>query len=207
MLIPIHDEMMREALSRRFSLCALEVMIAANLKQDAWRGQIGHDEYHFDNNAIDKGNRYIVEQRSCVIASLHAPDLLSAWTAFGRLLHTAQDFYSHTNYISMWLDQHKGTPPPPFEIDPVQEDLLRTPRLHSGKIYLPMDVLYFIPPLREISLKLLPGNSHGRMNLDSPQQGPNFAYARAAAVKRTQYEFELLQKLLTPEMFSRFADQ
>lgn len=207
MLIPIHDEMMREALSRCFSPRALEVMIAANLKQDAWRGQIGHDEYHFDNNAIDQGNRYIVKQRSCVIAGLHTPDLLSAWTAFGRLLHAAQDFYSHTNYISMWLDLHKGTPPPPSEIDPVQEDLLRTPRLHSGKIYFPMDVLYFIPLLREFSLKLLAGNSHGRMNLDSPQQGPNFAYARAAAVKRTQYEFELLQKLLAPEMFSRFADQ
>ncbi|MHB8778179.1 MAG: hypothetical protein ACYC6R_10510 [Anaerolineales bacterium] len=45
------------------------------------------------------------------------------------------------------------------------------------------------------------------MNLDSPQQGPNFAYARAAAVKRTQYEFELLQKLLTPELLARFVDK
>ncbi len=207
MLIPIHEETMREALSRHFSPRALEAMIAANLKQDAWRGQIGHDEYHFDNNAIDKGNHYIVEQRSCVIASLHTPDLLSAWTAFGRLLHTAQDFYSHTNYISMWLDRYKGTPPPPSEIDPIQKGLLRSPSLHSGKIYLPMDVLYFIPLLRKFSLKLLPGNSHGRMNLDSPQQGPNFSYARAAAVKRTQYEFELLQKLLTPELLARFVDK
>ncbi|MHB8778178.1 MAG: hypothetical protein ACYC6R_10505 [Anaerolineales bacterium] len=110
MLIPIHEEMMRETLSRHFSPRALEVIIAANLKQDAWNGQIGHDEYHFDNNAIDKGNRYVIEQRGCVIASLHTPGLLSAWAAFGRLLHTAQDFYSHTNYISMWLDQYKGTP-------------------------------------------------------------------------------------------------
>jgi hypothetical protein len=44
------------------------------------------------------------------------------------------------------------------------------------------------------------------MNLDSPAQGPNFAYARAAAIKRTVYEFELLKKILTPEMFARFTD-
>jgi hypothetical protein len=44
------------------------------------------------------------------------------------------------------------------------------------------------------------------MNLDSPQQGPHFEYARAAAVKRTVYEFEILEKILTPEMFSKFTD-
>ncbi len=209
MLIPIHEEMTREALSSHVSPRALEVIIAANCKQDSWRGQIGHDEYHFDNNAIDEGIRYISEQRAFVISSLLSAGVISAWIAFGRLTHTAQDFYAHTNYVSMWLDAHahNGTPPPPPEIDPVQKDLLRSPSLHSGKIYFPMDVLYFIPSLREFSLKLLPSNSHGRMNLDSPQQGPNFAYARAAAVKRTQYEFVLLQKLLTPEIFARFVDK
>ncbi|MBI3151910.1 MAG: hypothetical protein HYZ21_07255 [Chloroflexi bacterium] len=207
MLVPVHEEMTREALSPHFSPRALEIIIAANLKQDSWRNQFGHDEIHYDNNAIEKGDRYIIEQRGYVIATLLSPGLLSAWIAFGKLLHTAQDFYAHSNYVSMWLDGHNGTPPPPPEIDPVQKDILRSPDLCSGKIYFPMDVLYFIPFLRKFSLKLLPHDSHGRMNLDSPQQGPNFAYARAAAVKRTQFEFELLQKLLTPEMFVRFVDK
>ena len=44
------------------------------------------------------------------------------------------------------------------------------------------------------------------MNLDSPAQGEKFAYARAAAVKRTIHEFELLEKILTPEMFAKFTD-
>jgi len=69
-----------------------------------------------------------------------------------------------------------------------------------------MDVFYFVPFLRKLSLALLPRDSHGRMNLDSPKQGSNFAYARAAAVKRTQYEFEILEKILTPEMFSKFTE-
>lgn len=206
MLIPIHEEMTREALGEHFSPRALEIIIAANRKQDAIRGQIGHDEFHFDNNAIEKGLRYINEQRGFVLASLLSPGVLSAWIAFGRLTHTAQDFYSHTNYISLWLDQHPGTPPTPSEIDPVQKSLLRSPSLHSGKIYLPMDALYFVPFLRKFALKLLPEDSHGKMNLDSPKQGPRFEYARAAAVKRTQHEFDLLKKILPPDLFAKFTD-
>lgn len=207
MLIPIHEEMTREALGMRFSPRALEIIIAANLKQDSWGALIGHAEFHYDND-IEKGNRYIIEQRGNIIATLLSPGIISAWIAFGRLLHTAQDFYSHTNYVSMWLDAHaqNGAPPSPPEIDPVQKSLIQSPKIHSAKIYIPMDVLYFIPFLRILSLALLPHDSHGRMNLDSPKQGPHFEYARAAAVKRTQYEFEVLEKILTPEMFSRFVD-
>ncbi len=206
MLIPIHEEMTREALGSYFSPRALEIIIAANRKQDALSGQIGHDEFHFDNNAIEKGLRYINEQRGFVLASLLSPGVLSAWIAFGRLTHTAQDFYSHTNYISLWLDQHPGTPPTPPEVDPVQKSLIQSPSLRSGKIYFPMDVLYFIPFTRSIALKFLPADSHGKMNLDSPKQGPRFEYARAAAVKRTQYEFDLLKKILPAELFAKFTD-
>jgi hypothetical protein len=207
MLIPIHEEMTREALSANFSPRALEIIIAANRKQDALSGQICHNEYHFDNNAIDEGYRYINEQRGFVIASLLSPGVLSAWIAFGKLIHTAQDFYAHTNYIPMWFDQHNGTPPAPPEVDPVQKSLIESPKIHSGKLYLPMDVLYFIPFLRKFSLALLPNDSHGKMNLDSPKQGLRFEYARAAAVKRTIYEFEILEKILTPEMFAKFVDK
>lgn len=198
--------MTREALGAHFSPRALEVIIAANRKQDALSGQIGHDEYHFDNNAIEKGLRYINEQRGFVIASLLSPGILSAWIAFGRLTHTAQDFYSHTNYISLWLDQFNGAPPAPPEVDPLQKDLVNSPRLHSGRIYLPLDALYFVPFLRNFALKFLPEDSHGKMNLDSPAQGEKFDYARSAAVKRTLHELDLLKKILTPEMYSRFTD-
>jgi hypothetical protein len=208
MLIPIHKEMTREALMTHVSPRALEVVIAANCKQDSLPGQIGHDEFHFDNNAIDEGQRYISEQRGFVMASLLSTGVISAWIAFGRLTHTAQDFYSHTNYVSMWLDAHtqNGTPPAPPEIDPVQKSLIESSKLRSGKVYLPMDVLYFVPFLRKLSLAFLPRDSHGWMNLDSPRQGVHFEYARAAAVKRTQYEFEVLRKILTPEMFAKFTD-
>lgn len=199
--------MTRNALSPHFSERALEVIISANLKQDGPAGQIGHDEYHYDNNNIEKGDRYIIEQRGYVIAVLLSPGVVGAWVAFGRLLHTAQDFYSHSNYITMWLDQFDGTPPPPEEIDPLRKDLIESPKLRSSKVYMPMDALYFIPPLRSLMLKLLPKDSHGWMNLDSPAQGPKFPYAIAAGTKRSAYELELLRNLLTPEMFAKFTDK
>jgi hypothetical protein len=207
MLPFVHEQMTRAALEGRFSARALEIVIAANLRQDSLRGQIGHDEYHYDNNALDESHRYINEQRGYVLACLLAPGVLPAWIAFGRLIHTAQDFYSHTNYIGLWLEGFDGAPPSAAEVDPLRKDLIQSPALRSGRIYLPLDALYFVPFLRRLAYALLPADSHGRMNLDSPAQGPRFEYARAAAVKRTVHEFELLEKLLTPEMFARFTDR
>ncbi|NWF63170.1 MAG: hypothetical protein HXY38_02590 [Chloroflexi bacterium] len=207
MLRQYHIEMTRSALEPHISERALEIIIAANVRQDALHNQFGHDEIHYDNNAIEKGNRYINEQRGLALATLLSPGILGAWVAFGRMLHTAQDFYAHTNYIPLWLEQFDGTPPPPPEIDPLKKDLMRSPKLHSGRIYFPMDMVYFIKPLRPLALRLLPKDSHGWMNLDDPSKGPKFDYAIAAATKRTTHEFDLLKKLLTPEMFARFTDQ
>jgi hypothetical protein len=206
MLESVHEEMTREVLGTSFSPRALETVIRANLGQDSFKGLLGHDEYHFDNNAFDGSYRYINEQRGLVLASLLVPGLLPAWNAFGRLIHTVQDFYAHTNYVALWLGQHNGAPPPPPAIDPLQKDLIDSPGLFSGRVYLPFDALYLVPALRSFSLACLPRDSHGWMNLDSQAQGPRFEYARAAAVKRTRHEFEILQKLLTPEMFARFTD-
>ena len=207
MISQYHIEMTREALASHISERALEIIIAANIKQDAIRNQFGHDEIHYDNNAIDAGNRYIKEQRGYVLATLLSPGILGAWVAFGRMLHTAQDFYAHTNYVTLWLDQFNDAPPPPLEIEPLKRELVQSPNLHSGKIYLPMDALYFFKFLRPLTLRFLPKDSHGWMNLDDPGQGPKFPYAIAAATKRTTYEFDLLHKLLPPEMFARFVDK
>jgi len=207
MLEQYHIEMTREALAPHVSERALEIIIAANVRQDALRNQFFHDEIHYDNNAIDKGNRYINEQRGFVLATLLSPGILGAWVAFGRLLHTAQDFYAHSNYVTLWLDQYKDAAPPPPGIEPLKKELIKSPSLRTGKIYFPFDALYYFKFMRPFVLKFLPKDSHGWMNLDEPAQGPKFPYAIAAATKRTEHEFDLLRKLLTPEMFARFTDK
>ncbi|MGB8983495.1 MAG: hypothetical protein WCC12_16625, partial [Anaerolineales bacterium] len=59
MLEPLHVEMIHLALDDTFSPRALKGIIAANLYQDRPLGQLGHDEYHFDNNAFDRSYAYI----------------------------------------------------------------------------------------------------------------------------------------------------
>ena len=190
MLTQYHIEIMLSALDG-FSPRALSAITNANIYQDSPRGQFGHDEYHFDNNAFDKSYAYMEEQRRLTTSSLQSNDAPAAWSAFGRMSHSAQDFYAHSNYITLWLSFFDGKPPPaPHEIDPVDATLLNSPHLRSGKIYYPFEVLYYVRPLRPHVLSLLPRDSHAWMNLDSPEQGFKFDYAMQAAIKRTKIEFE-----------------
>jgi hypothetical protein len=207
MLKHIHVEITRSALAGRFSDRALEAIISANLKQDRLLGLLGHDEYHFDSNAFAQSYAYLEQQQALIVSSLEANDLPSAWSAFGRLMHTVQDFYAHSNYIDLWLScQPAGALPTPAEVDPLDEDLILTPALRSGRIYLPLDALYFVRPLRRLILRILPRDSHAWMNLDSPEQGPNFLYAFQAAVKRTRLEFNKTASALPPNLLKLFVN-
>jgi hypothetical protein len=125
------------------------------------------------------------------ISSLQDGDAPAAWAAFGRLTHTAQDFYAHTNYVDLWLARFtEHSHPSPPEIAPLLEELVDSPELHSGKLYYPLEALSFIPFLKRFVMPLLPEDSHAWMNLDSPERGKRFEYALEAAIKRTRYEFD-----------------
>jgi hypothetical protein len=207
MLTQHHIEIMLNSLGDRFGPRAMSAIIMANINQDGLSGQFGHDEFHFDNNAFEKTYAYLEEQRALVISSLKANDIFSAWSAFGRFLHTVQDFYAHSNYITLWLSRFDGgTPPPSTEVDPVDPTLLNSPDLRSGKVYYPFELLYFIRPLRPHVLPFIPRDSHAWMNLDSPEQGYKFDYAMQAAIKRTQIELEKLASDLSRDLLKLFLD-
>lgn len=204
MLTIYHRQITTEALQDKFSPRTLEIIITGNLGQDNLRGQIGHDEYHFDNNAFEPSRAFIEQQRAIIPAALGTGNLLAAWTAFGRLTHTAQDLYAHSNYVSLWRDLNPDAAPD--EIDPLNESLLTSPNLRSGKLYYPFEALSFIPGIKEWAIARLPKDSHAHMNLDSPERGENFAYAYAAAVKRTIYEYEKVVAALDPNLVIVFTD-
>ena len=208
MLTQYHIAMLSAALADCFSPRALSAIFKANVKQDRLSGLFGHDEFHFDNNAFARSYAYIEEQRSLIISSLKANHATSAWSAFGRLTHTAQDFYAHSNYITLWLSRFDGEmPPAPPEVDPVDLTLLNSPDLRSSRMYYPLDVLYFIRPLRQFSLSHIPRDSHAWMNLDSPEQGFKFDYAMQAAIKRTKIEFDKTTLGFSEEMCRLFLDR
>src|SRR6185503_12531594 len=111
---------------------ALAAITYANVQQDRLAGQFGHDEFHFDNNAFEKSYAYIEEQRALTVSSLQKPDADSAWAAFGRFLHTVQDFYAHSNYVTLWISHFAPSTrsseagqalPAPSEIDALDPGL------------------------------------------------------------------------------------
>ncbi len=213
MLTQYHIEIMLASLGDRFSPRAMSTIIQANVNQDRIAGQFGHDEFHFDNNAFDQSYAYMDEQRALTLSALQKKDVLSAWQAFGRMTHTAQDFYAHSNYITLWLSRFDPStssgqaPPPALEVDPVDPSLLHSPDLCSGRIYFPLELLYFFRATKELSLRILPRDSHAWMNLDTPEQGIKFDYAMHAAIKKTVIEYEKTIPGLSPESLQIFLDR
>ncbi len=197
-----HRAITEQALRLHFDPAALEEVVRANLGQDAVRYQFGHDHFHYDNNSFAAGDAYLEKQRSLVIETLQAGGPASlARAAFGRLTHTAQDFYAHSNYIALWRERHPGAVPD--VIEPYLAEVVCDSRLSSGRIYPPLEYFSFIPLLAPLIIPLLPRDSHAWMNKDDPSR-PDFAYAYAAAVKRTELELEQICQTLTPPQLSAF---
>jgi hypothetical protein len=208
MLQKYHVEILQKALGDIFGPAALAKIIQANVYQDRVSAQLGHDEYHFDNNAFDKSYAYIEEQRSQVISTLQAGNAMAARSAFGRLTHTVQDFYAHSNYIDLWLSLHtNGSRPAPSTVDPIDSAIIDSPGLRSGKIYYPLEIFSFIKIFKPLVLPLLPRDSHAWMNIDSPDQGFKFDYVMQASIQRTTIEYHKTTKNLPRDLLDLFVDR
>lgn len=220
-----HTQITTQALEGQISPRALQVIIEASLAQDNLRGQIGHPHYHFDDNRFAESYAYMDEQRHLANLALARGQAIPAWQAFGRLIHAAQDFYAHSNYVRLWMERHNTPENHPLagemnsspagtrqaeksnsaEVDPLDEAVLQSPALASGRIYF-RELLSWIPGLRRPMLRLLPRDAHAFMNLDAPEQGPLFDWAYAAALKRTRHEFEIFQAQLSPQELALFLN-
>ena len=129
----------------------------------------------------------------------------TTWATFGRLIHTVQDFYAHSNYVDLWLARFDGqTSLPPAEIAPLMDELFNSPNLLSGKLYYPLGVLSFIPFVKRFVIPLLPPDSHAHMHLDSSERGVRFEYAFEVAVKRANLELEMTKVQLSSEQQTLF---
>uniref|UniRef100_A0A3Q1CL51 von Willebrand factor A domain-containing protein 7-like n=1 Tax=Amphiprion ocellaris TaxID=80972 RepID=A0A3Q1CL51_AMPOC len=63
-------------------------------------------EYHFDNEAFQGGRTIITEGLFSVKANMRQRNFAAARQTLGRICHTLQDFYSHSN----WVELGKTTP-------------------------------------------------------------------------------------------------
>jgi hypothetical protein len=186
MVARYHCLMLERALGTVVSARAHAAILRANLGQDMPSGLL-RPEFHFDNNRVAEGLRYI---EVCRTAAAQAGAPTVAWAAFGRLTHAAQDFYSHSNYVALWMErQPRDDAPPPQAIDGLDPSLLGHARLMTARVYF-LDWLCLFPALQPLFRPFLPRDAHAWLNLDSPAAGRLFPYAIEAGVQRTRSELE-----------------
>src|SRR5205823_3657508 len=70
--------------------------------------------HHFDGDAFFEGSQFINSRYSLFLsrfsdAGAFSDDRLSA--VFGEALHTAQDFYAHSNWVETFASQRVAVPP------------------------------------------------------------------------------------------------
>lgn len=189
-----HIEITHLALEKYFSSSALNVIVAGNLKQDKLRNQIGHDYIHFDGSAFEPGFNYIAEQEQLILQYLQSADALPAWNAFGKIIHSWQDFFSHSNYVQLWSQKHPHRAPQDIEIN--DTEILQHPELASGKNYGPIELIATLPGLNVLLMPLMPRDSHAHMNLDAPSAGPFFEFTYWAAMMATENAYTKTSELI-----------
>ncbi|MEM7348787.1 MAG: hypothetical protein AAF485_31545, partial [Chloroflexota bacterium] len=122
-------------------------------------------KHHFLDNKIEEALDYIEQKRCLVVTTIAEENNTSrAWRAFGRLLHTSQDFYAHSNYVRLWAHRYQSLPHP-NEISPLDEELLSDAALHTVRTYKFFGNIGDIPILGPRLFPYLPNDIHARMCL------------------------------------------
>lgn len=193
-----HVQMTRAAVGDRFTEPDLARIVRANLSQDRLLNLAFHPELHFDGGALRDAQAYISQQRRLAVRLLLAQqDRAGALDAFGRLTHTRQDFYAHSNWTALWVARNGG----PGRVAPDQIEICPNPLAVPGLISGKASVIHFLAcrvPVygRWHARHLTPRDDHEAMNLDHPGRGPMFPYAVAAATRHTAVELDTLLKML-----------
>ena len=71
----------------------------ANANVDLRRKEEKLAEAHFDSEQFQTGQNRLVMLRTCVVSSIRMKNFVMARQDTGRMLHTLQDFYSHSNWL------------------------------------------------------------------------------------------------------------
>ena len=160
----------------------LGLVIAANMAQDLRQTE---SKIHFDNCDFPGGVAYI-EEEWALIDKAGQRFGEAALTAFGRLLHTTQDFYAHSNWIELHVDE---APVPVWDqrLSSLPADIV------SGTFWLGFPKLCgHDAPTHEQLNKDSPTSPEGSKVVESgPNQGKtlfDLAFSTAVAASRIQFE-------------------
>ncbi len=131
----VHEQITKEALSGIVSDTNIAFIVKAVNSQDT-PGEEGLAEprRHFDDGQLSAALAYIDREKKKALnyaadADTDAEDRAHCLKHFGLLLHTAQDFYSRTNYLELQLE-NGGKRANPYGIEVV--DWAKVPDGYSG---------------------------------------------------------------------------
>ncbi|XP_067297300.1 von Willebrand factor A domain-containing protein 7 [Pseudorasbora parva] len=65
------------------------------------RDFMGSAPHHFNNEAFNDGRNLIIQGNAAIKANVRTDNLQSARETLGRVCHTLQDFYSHSNWVEL----------------------------------------------------------------------------------------------------------
>lgn len=185
-----HVEMTQRVLAKYFAPGALREVVRANVGQDSLRGLFGFDAHrHFCDPNLAHSWAYVDAEHALIedLAAKRGP-VAQQRAALGRLLHTVQDFYAHTNYVDLWLTRYGLAETD--RIDGLDDGLIASPELRVGEWIFWRDSLYYIPVVGRLLRRIwLPAGSHEAVNLDSPARGPRFSLALSTAGQRSRLEY------------------
>ena len=157
----------------------------ANSAQDLKQGD---SHRHFDNCVFQDSVNYISAEWDVVKTSPRANEALAI---FGRLLHTVQDFYSHTN----WIELHQTTKPVPlwnFKVASLP------PGIVSGTWDLggPKNCPPGAPSHSDLNKDSPDSTAGSKLVMSGPNQGRTLHdLARDAATRATEKQFERFMEL------------
>lgn len=197
----VHEQITRDALTGSLSEANLRVVIEANLAQDKSGSEgLAEPRRHFSDESMASSLRYIEREKNRALNYATESDTDSqmrgkALTHFGELLHSAQDFYSRTNYLDLMFagSQYKN--------DPYSVPLVDWQRVPDG--YPGLENYKISKSENAGFAKDLPGTEGGKKIASG--NVTYFALARELAVRETQRQWNLFETMIRNRCGSRAA--
>lgn len=193
MLGRYHIEITKKSLGSFFSPASLREIARANVGQDSLGSLFGVQAHrHVCDCSVADSLAYIEEEHTNLAAlTLTTGAEGKQRAALGRLLHTVQDFYAHTNYVALWLSARGDTDSlDDATVDGLDPYILAHPRLQTAQWLTWRDPFYYVPVMGKVLRRFhLPPASHEAIHLDSPSRGDAFYLAMAIARQRSRREY------------------
>lgn len=190
MLSQYHIEITENTLGSFFTAPSLREIARANVGQDSLASWFGVEtRRHVCDCTVEASLDYVEEEQATIAKLAQQPgDEARQRAALGRLLHTVQDFYAHTNYVSLWVAERGETMS--MESGELDPRLLAHPQLQIAQWLTWREPFYYVPVVGQAMRRVwLPKSSHEAINLDSPKCGAHFYLAMAGARQRTRREY------------------